>query len=381
MTTEEKLVLVDGSSYLFRAYHGLPPLLSSKGEPTGAIYGVVNMLRKLLKQYPSSHVAVIFDPKGRTSRYSLYSEYKANRSEAPEDLIAQIQPLHAIIKGMGFPLIVVDGYEADDVIGTLTKQAEQRGWQVVISTGDKDMAQLVNEQVALVNTMTDTVLDVDGVMQKFGVRPDQIIDYLSLIGDTSDNIPGVPGVGDKSALAMLQNLGGLDQIFGNLDKIETLDFRGARSMAQKMREYEEQARLSYQLATAGVDVDVVVDGIESFMCGSREVLRRMQDTVASVDAAAVAAAASSSSSSSSTSSGSPYSMAGQASRMASQSIPSFSNITWVGEPSKLVARKMVAWMKFLVTVFSAPPTLIVRSPSMNKLFQVSMVGLSQRNSL
>ncbi len=247
MRQQEKLVLVDGSSYLFRAYHGLPPLTSSKGEPTGAIYGVVNMLRKLLRQYPSSHFAVVFDPKGRTSRYTIFPDYKANRSEAPDDLIVQIAPLHAIIKGMGLPLVVVDGYEADDVIGTLARQAQERQLDVVISTGDKDMAQLVNAHVTLVNTMTDTILDEDGVLAKFGVRPDQIIDYLALMGDASDNIPGVTKVGPKTAIKWLTQYGSLDSVIEHAD-----DIKG--KVGDNLREALAHLPLSKQLVTLELDV-------------------------------------------------------------------------------------------------------------------------------
>jgi DNA polymerase-1 len=243
------LVLVDGSSYLFRAFHGLPPLTNSKGQDTGAIYGVVNMLRSLMATYKPSHIAVIFDAKGKTFRDDIYKEYKANRPPMPDELRSQIKPLHQIIKAMGFPIIVEDGVEADDVIGTLARQASAQGIDCVISTGDKDMAQLVDKHVTLINTMTNTTMDIDGVVEKFGVPAELIIDYLAMKGDKVDNIPGIPGVGDKSAVPMLKGIGGVKDIYANLDKIAALEFRGAKTMGAKIAPYEEQAMLSYQLAT------------------------------------------------------------------------------------------------------------------------------------
>ena len=202
----QKLILIDGSSYLFRAYHALPPLSNSVGQPTGAIYGVINMLRRLLKDYQDDRIVIVFDPKGDTFRHRLYPEYKANRGETPEDLIVQIEPLYQIIRAMGLPLVIVDDVEADDVIGTLATAADKQGQEVIISTGDKDMAQLVNERIHLINTMTDSKLDIAGVQKKFGVSPEQIIDYLSLIGDSSDNIPGVAKVGPKNGSKMVGTL-------------------------------------------------------------------------------------------------------------------------------------------------------------------------------
>jgi len=248
------LVLVDGSSYLFRAFHGLPPLTNSKGQDTGAIYGVVNMLRSLVKDYQPTHMAVVFDAKGKTFRDDIYAEYKANRPPMPDELRSQIEPLHTIVKAMGFPMIVEPGVEADDVIGTLARQATEQGIPCVISTGDKDMAQLVSEHVTLINTMTRTTMDLDGVVEKFGVPAELIIDYLALKGDKVDNIPGVPGVGDKSAVAMLVGIGGVHDIYNNLDKIAQLEFRGAKTMAAKMEQYKEQALLSYELATIACDL-------------------------------------------------------------------------------------------------------------------------------
>jgi DNA polymerase-1 len=258
MTSKEKLplVLVDGSSYLYRAFHALPPLLSSKGQPTGAIKGVVSMLKRLQLDYPGSVVAVIFDAKGKTFRDDIYPEYKANRPSMPDDLRAQIEPLHAVIAALGMPLISVPGVEADDVIGTYCHQATQQGIDVVVSTGDKDLAQLVNAHVTLVNTMTDTVMDIAGVEKKFGLPPELIIDYLALMGDKVDNIPGVAGVGEKTALALLQNLGSLEEIYSNLEKVAELSVRGAKSLAAKLEKDEANARLSYELATIATDLDL-----------------------------------------------------------------------------------------------------------------------------
>lgn len=248
------IVLVDGSSYLFRAFHGLPPLTNSKGQDTGAIYGVISMLKSLINQYKPSHVAVVFDAKGKTFRDDIYPEYKAHRPPMPEALRSQIEPLHNIIRAMGLPLIVEEGVEADDVIGTLARQASAAGTPLIISTGDKDMAQLVDQHVTLVNTMTNQVLDVAGVQEKFGVGPELIIDLLALKGDKVDNIPGVPGVGDKSALALLNELGGIDAIYQSLDRVAELPIRGAKSVAEKLRQHEQEARISYQLATIKTDV-------------------------------------------------------------------------------------------------------------------------------
>jgi DNA polymerase-1 len=196
MTEKTPLILVDGSSYLYRAFHALPPLTNSKGLPTGAVKGVINMMRRLQKDYPESTLVVVFDAKGKTFRDDMYSEYKANRPPMPDDLRLQIEPIHNIIRAMGLPMLIIDGVEADDVIGTLAMQATAIAQPVVVSTGDKDIAQLVNEYITLVNTMTNTVLDRDGVIEKFGVPPELIIDLLALLGDKSDNIPGVPGVGE-----------------------------------------------------------------------------------------------------------------------------------------------------------------------------------------
>ena len=249
-------ILVDGSSYLFRAFHGLPPLTNSKGQDTGAIYGVINMLRSLIRQYNPTHMAVVFDAKGKTFRDDMYKEYKANRPPMPEELRSQIAPLHDIIRAMGLPIIVEEGVEADDVIGTLSRQATEKGIDTLISTGDKDMAQLVNEHVTLINTMNNQIMTTEGVKENFGIPPELVIDFLALKGDKVDNIPGVPGVGDKSAQALLNGIGGIKDIYENLDAIAGLSFRGSKTMADKMREYEEQARLSYDLATIKLDVEM-----------------------------------------------------------------------------------------------------------------------------
>ena len=253
------LVLVDGSSYLYRAFHAMfkADLRNAQGEPTGAIRTVTSMLRRLQKDYPKSVVVVIFDAKGKTFRDDIYTEYKANRPSMPDDLRPQVEPIHQIVRAMGLPLLVVEGVEADDVIGTLTHQATAQGVNVVVSTGDKDMAQLVNEHVTLVNTMNETVMDIAGVQEKFGLPPALIIDFLALMGDKVDNIPGVPGVGEKTALALLQNMGGIDAIYENLEAIRALDFRGAKKMPEKLAENQELARLSYLLAT--IKTDVVLD--------------------------------------------------------------------------------------------------------------------------
>ncbi|MDR3432766.1 MAG: DNA polymerase I [Rouxiella aceris] len=258
---ENPLILVDGSSYLYRAYHAFPPLTNSAGEPTGAMYGVLNMLRSLLLQYQPSHVAVVFDAKGKTFRDELFAEYKSHRPPMPDDLRAQIEPLHQMVKSMGLPLLVVPGVEADDVIGTLALEAEKAGHAVLISTGDKDMAQLVTPGVTLINTMNNTILGPEEVVTKYGVPPELIIDFLALMGDSSDNIPGVPGVGEKTAQALLQGLGGLDALYGDLDKIATLSFRGAKTMATKLADNKDVAYLSYQLATIKTDValDITCD--------------------------------------------------------------------------------------------------------------------------
>ncbi|WP_263263541.1 DNA polymerase I [Pseudomonas sp. RIT-PI-S] len=268
--SQAPLVLVDGSSYLYRAFHALPPLTTSRGLPTGAVKGVLNMLRSLRRQYPDSPFAVVFDAKGGTFRDELFAEYKANRPSMPEDLRVQVEPLHAAVKASGYPLLCVEGVEADDVIGTLAKTCAAQGRPVVISTGDKDMAQLVNEHITLVNTMTGTVLDIPGVREKFGVGPEHIIDYLALMGDKVDNIPGVPGVGEKTAQGLLLGIGGgLAELYENLDQVPALPIRGAKSLPAKLEEHRQMAFLSYELATIKTDVmlDIAVDDL---MCGEPE---------------------------------------------------------------------------------------------------------------
>ncbi|MES2673242.1 MAG: DNA polymerase I [Pseudomonadota bacterium] len=252
------LVLVDGSSYLYRAYHALPPLTNAKGHPTGAIKGVISMLKRLIKDYPESQIAVVFDAKGKTFRDELFAEYKANRPAMPDDLRPQVQPIHDIVQAMGLPLLVVEGVEADDVIGTLARQATEQKKDVIISTGDKDMAQLVNEHISLVNTMTDSFLDVAGVNAKYGFGPELMIDYLALMGDKSDNIPGVAGVGEKTALGLIQGLGSLDSIYKNLEAVRGLEFRGAKTMPEKLLEHRDMAYLSYRLATIKTDVELAL---------------------------------------------------------------------------------------------------------------------------
>ncbi|MDG6340617.1 DNA polymerase I [Glaesserella parasuis] len=255
------LVLVDGSSYLYRAFHAFPPLTNKQGEPTGAMYGVLNMLKSLIAQVEPSHIAVVFDAKGKTFRDELFEQYKSHRPPMPDELRSQIQPLHAMIKALGIPLLSIEGVEADDVIGTLAVQASQAGKHVLISTGDKDMAQLVNDHIMLINTMNNTLLDREGVIEKYGIPPELIIDYLALLGDSSDNIPGVKGVGEKTAIALLQGIGSMQAIYANLDKIAELSFRGAKTFAPKLEAEKETADLSYLLATIKTDValDVTYD--------------------------------------------------------------------------------------------------------------------------
>ena len=251
-----RLILVDGSSYLFRAYHALPALTNSKGLNTGAAKGVIGMIRKLVSDYAADQVVVVFDAKGPTFRNEIYAEYKANRPPMPDELREQIEPIHSAIRAMGLPLICISGVEADDVIGTLSVEAAASGREVVISTGDKDMAQLVNDHVTLINTMNNTAMDRDGVIAKFGVPPERIIDLLALMGDKVDNIPGVAGVGEKTATALLQHLGGLESIYAQLDAVAELPIRGAKSLASKLEGAKADADLSYELATIKTDCDL-----------------------------------------------------------------------------------------------------------------------------
>ena len=250
-TNLSPIILVDGSSYLFRAYHVpyLQALSTSDGQPTGAITGVLNMIKSLQKEYPQGNVVVVFDAKGKTFRNDMYPEYKANRPPMPEDLRSQIAPLHEIIEAMGLPLLVIEGVEADDVIGTLAHQADQKGIDTIISTGDKDMAQLVTPHVSLINTMTNTAMDVDGVVEKFGVRADQIIDYLALMGDKVDNIPGVDKCGPKTAVKWLTEYKTLNGVIENADKIKG-------KIGENLRSAIERLPLSYDLATIKLDVEL-----------------------------------------------------------------------------------------------------------------------------
>ncbi len=256
MASSNPLILVDGSSYLYRAFFASQQadLRTSTGLPSGAVRVMANMMRSLRKQYPDCHVAVVFDAKGKTFRDDIYPEYKATRASMPDDLRSQVVPIHQMIKAMGFPFLMVEGVEADDVIGTLARQATEKQLPVLISTGDKDMAQLVSDHVTLIDTMKDVKTDREGVIEKFGVPPELIIDYLALMGDKVDNIPGMTGVGEKTALALLQGIGSIDEIAANLDKVAALGFRGSKAFADKFREQEEQVRLSYVLATIKTDV-------------------------------------------------------------------------------------------------------------------------------
>ena len=258
MTDASRLILVDGSSYLFRAFHALPPLTNSKGLNTGAAKGVIGMLKRLQADNPNDQLVVVFDAKGPTFRNDIYSEYKANRPPMPEELREQIEPIHNVIRAMGLPLLSISGVEADDVIGTLSEMASAEQRPVLISTGDKDMAQLVNDYVTLVNTMTQVVLDRDGVVDKFGVPPELIIDLLALMGDSVDNIPGVAGVGEKTALALLQHLGGISDIYSQLDRVAELPIRGAKSLGEKLSASKEMAELSYVLATIKTDCELAL---------------------------------------------------------------------------------------------------------------------------
>ena len=258
----KRLILVDGSSYLFRAFHALPALTNAKGLNTGAAKGVIGMIRKLVAEHPDDQVVVVFDAKGPTFRNEMYAQYKANRPPMPEELREQIAPIHTMIQAMGLPLICVGGVEADDVIGTLACEAARQERAVLISTGDKDMAQLVGDHVTLVNTMTGLVLDREGVINKFGIPPELIIDLLALQGDKVDNIPGVAGVGEKTALALLQGLGGLTDIYKDLSAVEHLDVRGAKTLGSKLEQSRDNAELSYQLATIKTDCELPLSGAD-----------------------------------------------------------------------------------------------------------------------
>ncbi len=247
--TKQRLILIDGSSFLFRAYHAIPPLTNAEGLPTNAIYGVANMLRKLLVDYKTDYFTVVFDAKGKTFRHQLYDAYKANRPPMDDDLRVQIAPLHQLIKAMGLPLIIETGVEADDVLGALAQYGEQQGFEVIISTGDKDMAQLVTENITLENSMLNTKMDIQGVIDKFGVKPEQIIDYLALMGDTSDNIPGIPKVGTKTAAKWLNKYQTLDNLIASADEIKG-------KVGENLRANLEQLELSKQLTTIKTDLNL-----------------------------------------------------------------------------------------------------------------------------
>jgi DNA polymerase-1 len=258
LSDTKPLILVDGSSYLFRAFHALPPLVSSKGQPTGAVKGVINMIRSLIRNHPGSHIAIVFDAKGKTFRNAVYAGYKAHRPPMPDELRSQIRPIHSIIKAMGLPLLIVENVEADDVIGTLSLQASNKGVTTLISTGDKDLAQLVNKQVTLMNTMTNEILNEEGVKNKFGVPPSRIIDYLALMGDKSDNIPGIPSVGPKTAVKWLEEYDSIEGVIKNAKQVKG-------RVGERLRENIDLLRLSYELATIKLDValDVEIEDLVS----------------------------------------------------------------------------------------------------------------------
>ena len=249
---ENTLILVDGSSYFYRAFHALPPLQNSKGQPLGAVYGVINMVRKLLTSHPSAYFAIVFDAKGKTFRDELYADYKATRPPMPDELSSQFKPMLDILEAMGFPILINDGVEADDVIGSLCKQAKEQGLSCLVSTGDKDLAQLVDDKTTLINTMTGEILDIPGVQKKFNIKPQQIIDYLALIGDKSDNVPGVPKVGPKTAVKWLDAYGDLDGVVANKDEI-------SGKVGENLRENLTQLALSKQLVTIKTDLNLNID--------------------------------------------------------------------------------------------------------------------------
>ena len=246
---QNTLLLVDGSSYLYRAYHALPDLRTPDGMPSGALLGMVNMLRRLRQDYPATYLACVFDAKGKTFRDEIYPEYKANRSAMPDDLVKQIEPIHEVVDILGWPILMVEGVEADDVIGTLAARAAAQGIDTVISTGDKDMAQLVNPYVTLVNTMSNETLDIDGVTEKFGVRPERLTDYLALVGDTSDNIPGVAKVGPKTALKWLGQYDSLEGVLANADSIKG-------KVGENLRDVLDWLPTANELVTIKTDCDL-----------------------------------------------------------------------------------------------------------------------------
>ncbi|MDJ0872645.1 MAG: 5'-3' exonuclease H3TH domain-containing protein, partial [Gammaproteobacteria bacterium] len=255
MNLPKSLVLVDASSYLFRAYHAMPPLTNSQGEPVGAIYGMVNMLKRLLADHDTAYVGLVFDAEGKTFRDDMYAEYKANRSAMPDELARQVEPIHEVVSALGFPVVEVAGVEADDVIGTLARRATALGVETIVSTGDKDMAQLVTDHVTLVNTMDDSRLDPAGVEAKFGVRPGLMTDFLSLVGDAIDNVPGVPTVGPKTAAKWLRQFGSLDAVMENAAEIKG-------KVGEKLRSSLEHLPLSRDLVTIKCDVDVGLEPLD-----------------------------------------------------------------------------------------------------------------------
>ncbi len=255
MNLPKSLVLVDASSYLFRAYHAMPPLTNSQGEPVGAIYGMVNMLKRLLADHDTAYVGLVFDAEGKTFRDDMYAEYKANRSAMPDELARQVEPIHEVVSALGFPVVEVAGVEADDVIGTLARRATALGVETIVSTGDKDMAQLVTDHVTLVNTMDDSRLDPAGVEAKFGVRPGLMTDFLSLVGDAIDNVPGVPLVGPKTAAKWLRQFGSLDAVMENAAEIKG-------KVGEKLRSSLEHLPLSRDLVTIKCDVDVGLEPLD-----------------------------------------------------------------------------------------------------------------------
>ena len=275
------LILVDGSSYLYRAFHASERanLRTSDGRPTGAIRVMTNMLKSLMRQYPTSNVVVIFDAKGKNFRHEMFSEYKATRKPMPDELRSQVQPIHDIVKALGLPLLMIDGVEADDVIGTLAKEATEKKIDTIISTGDKDIAQLVSEHVSLMDTMNDAYMDQQGVIDKFGIPAELIIDYLALMGDSSDNIPGMPGVGKKTALALLQGIGSIDDVASRLDDVAALGFRGSKNFAGKFEEHKEVVYLSRDLATIKTDVELPakVDELKSEPLNKTELIKLFED--------------------------------------------------------------------------------------------------------
>ncbi len=247
--TDHTMVLIDGSYYLFRAYHAIRDLSNAKGEPSGAIYGVINMVQKHLTEGGPDYFAIVFDAKGKTFRNDMYKEYKANRPPMPDDLVTQIQPLHDLIRALGIPLIMVEGVEADDVIATLARQAAEKNIKTIVSTGDKDLAQMVNDRIHLINTMSNTYFDRDGVVEKYGVPPERIIDYLTLMGDTADNVPGVPKVGPKTAVKWINEYGSLDEIISRADEIKG-------KVGENLREFLPKLPLSKELVTLKYDVEL-----------------------------------------------------------------------------------------------------------------------------